>query len=108
MDLRGIAMPGEERNKLAGERISESARLCVDGDMTVLDASRLMRSYRVATLVVAEYSAGAWVATGVLSARDIVTRVIAAGLDPSVVTAGDITWPECHSASVCDRGPDCP
>jgi CBS domain-containing protein len=36
---------------------------------------------------------------GVVTARDIVTRVVAAELDASVLTAGDISWSDGPAAS---------
>jgi CBS domain-containing protein len=74
--------------------VPERTRICVDRDTTVLEASRLMRSFGVEELVVADRPVSSWVPVGIVSAQDIVTRVIAADLDPSVLTAGDIAWPE--------------
>lgn len=68
--------------------------ICIDGDTTVLTASRLMRSFEVEELVVTNRSSNALVPAGIVSARDIVTRVIARQLDPTVLTAGDIAWTE--------------
>ena len=42
------------------------------------------------------------VPVGIVSARDIVTRIIAPGLDPSVFTAGDIAWSGMARAKVSD------
>ena len=75
---------------------------CVDQDTTILGVSRLMRNFRVAELVVTHQPRGAFVAVGLVSASGIVTRIIAAGLDPGVMTAGDIAWPEANVA----RGSD--
>ena len=65
---------------------------CIDREATIEEASRVMRDQRVDELVVTETSEGTPVAAGILSAHDIVTRVVALGLEPSVVTAGDILW----------------
>lgn len=65
---------------------------CIDREATIEEASRVMRDQRVDALVVTETSEGTPVAAGIVSAHDIVTRVIAVGLEPSVVTAGDILW----------------
>jgi hypothetical protein len=51
-----------------------------------------MRRYGVQELVVAQRANGAWVAVGVVFARDIVNRVVATELDANVMTAGDIAW----------------
>ena len=51
-----------------------------------------MRLQKIDQVVVTERAAGASVPIGILSASDIVTRVVAFGLDSSVVTAGDLLW----------------
>ena len=66
--------------------------VCVDTEASILAACRLMREQRVQQLVVTAHREGASRAIGVVSARDIITRVVALGLDASVVTAGDIVW----------------
>jgi CBS domain-containing protein len=62
----------------------------VDGNATVADASRVMREWNVDRVVVTEARQGAPVPVGVLSARDVVDRVVALDLDASVVTAADV------------------
>jgi CBS domain-containing protein len=66
--------------------------ICVDRDTTILEVSRLMRKNRVGELVVTEWQNGKPAVAGVLSARDIVTRVVAPELDAAVLTAGDLLW----------------
>ena len=66
----------------------------VDRELSVLETSRLMRSSGAAELLVTVEAGGTLVPLGIVSAHDIVTRIVAAGLDPAVLTAGDITWPE--------------
>lgn len=73
-------------------KVARRQPLCIDREATIAEASRVMRDQRVDALVVTEASEGSPVAAGILSAHDIVTRVIAVGLEPSVVTAGDILW----------------
>lgn len=51
-----------------------------------------MRLQKIDQVVVTEREAGASMPIGILSASDIVTRVVAFGLDSSVVTAGDLLW----------------
>jgi CBS domain-containing protein len=70
----------------------ESKPVCVDQDTTILNASRLMRIYETEQLVVTQRPGDARVPLGIVSAHDIVTRIVAAGLDPAVMTAGDIVW----------------
>jgi CBS domain-containing protein len=66
--------------------------VCVDQDTTILNASRLMRIYETEQLVVTQRPRDVRVPLGLVSARDIVIRIVAAGLDPAVMTAGDIVW----------------
>ena len=62
----------------------------VDRNTSVFEASKLMRKAGTAKLLVTRETDGVLLALGVVTASDFVTRVIAAGLDPSVLTAGDI------------------
>jgi CBS domain-containing protein len=69
--------------------------VCIACDASVEDASRLMREQRADKLVVVGPDLrqdGVRVPAGIISAQDIVTRVIAVGLDPAVLTAGDLVW----------------
>src|SRR4051812_29116413 len=82
-----------------GAAVSSSvvAPLHVDQELSVLEASKLMGQRRVEALLVIERREPTSVPLGLVTARDIVTRVIAAGLDPAVVTVGDIAWPDVKS-----------
>jgi CBS domain-containing protein len=62
----------------------------IDGDATVADASRVMRERHVDRVTVTQARDGAAVPVGELSAREIVDRVVAVGLDARVVTASDV------------------
>lgn len=64
----------------------------------MLDASKLMRASGATELLVVDTSSGTLFAFGILTANNIVTRVIAAEIDPAVVTAGDIAWAEMVAA----------
>lgn len=57
---------------------------------TVVEAARLMREYHVGDLVVVDESEGRRVPVGIVTDRDIVVCVLALGLDPAVLTVGDI------------------
>jgi CBS domain-containing protein len=57
---------------------------------TVVEAARLMREHHVGDLVVVDGSGGRRVPVGIVTDRDIVVGVLALGLDPAVLTVGDI------------------
>jgi CBS domain-containing protein len=62
----------------------------VHRDASIAYASRLMRAFGTSELQVVSEAGGRPEALGVLTAGDIVTRVLAVGLDPAVLTAGDL------------------
>lgn len=62
----------------------------VDRNASVFEASQLMRKSGATELLVTRETNGKLLALGVVTAGDFVTRVIAAGLDPAVLTTGDI------------------
>jgi CBS domain-containing protein len=70
----------------------------VDRELSIVQASRLMSESGAEELLVTDQAEGALVAVGIVTARNIVTRVIAAGLDPEVLTAGDIAWSDAAGA----------
>jgi CBS domain-containing protein len=60
-------------------------------DITVAAASKLMRHGHVGSLVIVEQmNGGKRVPVGIVTDRDIIVEVIATGLDPAVITVGDI------------------
>jgi len=60
-------------------------------ETTVAAASKLMRHGHVGSLVVVDsMNGGKRVPVGIVTDRDIVVEVIATGLDPAVLTVGDI------------------
>lgn len=82
------------QNSVANGEIARLERSHVDRGASVLEASKLMRRSGKSELIVTRETSGMLVPLAVLTAKDIVTRVIAAELDPAVVTTGDIAWPE--------------
>jgi len=64
----------------------------IDSRATIADASRLMHDAKADELIVTEQVDGRAMPRGVLRPRDIVVRVLGVGLDPSVITVGDIVW----------------
>jgi CBS domain-containing protein len=65
-----------------------------------------MRVQQVDYVVVTEPANDVRIPLGIVSARDIVTRVVALGLDSSVVTAGDLLWSPPAPARVSDSVPE--
>ena len=76
--------------------------VCIDRDATVVAAGRLMRDEQVDELVVTEPRQGKAAPAGILSAREIVTRVLACGLDARVLTVGDLLWTRLPVVRVTD------
>ena len=81
-----------------GESV-ESTLTQVDHQASVLEGSRLMRNCGTNELLVVDKSRRGHFTFSVLTANDIVTRVVAAGLDPTVMTMGDIAW---RGAAIAD------
>jgi len=80
--------------------------VCIDREANILVASNLMRIYQVEDLVVTDQRGGKLVPRGILSARDIVTRIVATELDPIVLTVGDMMWSNLLVAKVTDTASD--
>ena len=59
-------------------------------DMSILEASRLMREHHVGSLIIVEEVSGHARPTGILTDRDIVIEVIAKDVSPTGVTVGDV------------------
>ena len=62
--------------------------------MSVVDAAQLMRAHHVGDLVVVEEKDGRNHPVGIVTDRDIVVEVVAAGVDPDALRVGDIMGPE--------------
>lgn len=67
-------------------------------ETSVQEAAELMRHHHVGDLVVVEQPNGERIPVGIITDRDIVISVIALGLDPSSILAGDIMSPELMTA----------
>ena len=74
------------------ESIANDGLAQVDRETSVLEASKLMRKLHTTEVLVVDKSNGLPFIFCILTANDIVTRVIAAELDPTVMTTGDIAW----------------
>jgi len=79
---------------------------CIDREASVASACRMMREQRVGEIVVTDNLDGKPVPAGIVSARDIVTRIIAVELDPAAVTVGDILWISARPATPAESVPE--
>jgi CBS domain-containing protein len=82
--------------------ICTSDTICCTRDETVQGAAMLMRRHHVGDLVVVDHDDGGNVPVGILTDRDIVMAVIAPGLDPASLLAGDIMSDDLLTASEHD------
>lgn len=73
----------------AGEVCTRSVTLAF-GSTTLAGAARLMRENHVGSLVVVQETSGLRVVVGMLTDRDVVTAVVAPGLDPDVLRVEDV------------------
>mgnify|MGYP005848206501 CR=1 FL=1 len=71
-------------------------------DATVAQAAQLMREFHVGDLVVVDESGGRRIPAGIVTDRDVVIGVVAPGLDPAILTAGDIMSGELITARESD------
>ena len=62
--------------------------------LPVTEAARLMRSHHVGDLVVVEEKGGRKHPVGIVTDRDIVVEVVAAGVNPDALKVGDIMGPD--------------
>jgi CBS domain-containing protein len=62
--------------------------------LSVVDAALLMRKHHVGDLVVVEEKNGSRHPVGIVTDRDIVVEVVAAGVNPDALKVGDIMGPE--------------
>lgn len=62
----------------------------IDAGMSVRDAAQLMREKHIGTLVVVEQPNSEQVPVGIVTDRDIVLSVIAAGVDARMLSVGDV------------------
>jgi CBS domain-containing protein len=62
--------------------------------LSVVEAAQLMRKHHVGDLVVVDDRGGQKHPVGVVTDRDIVVEVVAAGVNPDALKVGDIMGPE--------------
>ncbi len=64
--------------------------VCATRGTTVTEAASLMRQHHVGDLVIVENRDGKRMPVGIVTDRDIVVEVVAAGIDPSELKLGDL------------------
>ena len=62
----------------------------VTRNSTITEAASLMRQHHIGALVVVDETSAGTVPVGVLTDRDVVLEIVAAGLSPAAVTVGEI------------------
>jgi CBS domain-containing protein len=72
-------------------------------DTGVDEAARLMREHHVGSLVVVDETAMGRKPAGIVTDRDIVIEVVAAGVAPATVRVGEIMGPELAMAQETDE-----
>ena len=64
--------------------------VCATRETTVTEAANLMRQQHVGDVIIVEQRGGKQVPVGIVTDRDIVVEVIAAGIDPRLLKLGDL------------------
>ena len=75
------------------KELCNRALVAVGRDDTVFKAAELMRENHVGDVLVTEVKQDKTLPVGIVTDRDIVVEVVAPGLDPKVITVGDIMVP---------------
>jgi CBS domain-containing protein len=68
--------------------------IVVAPETTISEAAQLMRQHHVGDVVVVTEAGGRRQPVGIVTDRDVVVEVVATGLDPAVLTVGDIMVPD--------------
>lgn len=66
----------------------------VTRETPVAEVAQLMRSHHVGDVIVVMEEGGQRIPLGIVTDRDVVVEVVAPGLDPATLTAGEIMAPE--------------
>jgi CBS domain-containing protein len=64
--------------------------VCATRETTVTEAAALMRQHHIGDVIIVEERGGKRVPVGIVTDRDIVVEVIAAGVDPNQLKLGDL------------------
>ena len=73
--------------------------VCAHRKMTIEEAAQLMRSRHVGDVIVVDSTARGPVPVGIVTDRDIVVEIVAAGLEPRQISLGDINGADLITAS---------
>ena len=77
--------------------------VCASRETTVAQAAKLMRQHHVGDVVVIDRPDAERMPIGIVTDRDIVVEVVALGVDPNMVTLGDLmSWGELVTARESD------
>jgi CBS domain-containing protein len=68
--------------------------ITADVETSIYEAAQLMRHHHVGTVVAIRKNGSREYPVGIITDRDIVLEIVAPGLDPEVLTIGDIMSPE--------------
>jgi CBS domain-containing protein len=64
--------------------------VCATRETTVIEAAKLMRQHHIGDVIIVETHDGKRIPVGIVTDRDIVVEVIAAGIDPRLLKLGDL------------------
>jgi CBS domain-containing protein len=64
--------------------------VCATRETTVTEAASLMRKHHIGDVIIVERRDGKPIPVGIVTDRDIVIEVVAAGIDPSLLKLGDL------------------
>jgi CBS domain-containing protein len=90
------------RTSVSKDEASGDKLTYIDREASVLEASKLMRKSGKTELLVTDQVDGMLLPLSIVTANDIVRRVIALDLDPAVLTTGDIAWSGLEDADPSD------
>lgn len=81
--------------------------VCAGRATTVMAAARLMREHHVGDIIIVDQADAERMPIGIVTDRDVVVEVIAAGIDPNAVTLGDlVSWGELATVQESDTYAD--
>jgi CBS domain-containing protein len=75
---------------------------CCTGNVTILEAARLMRQHHSGDLVVIDDTDGDRIPVGIITDRDIVIEVVGKGLDPAKTTVASVMSTQLVVADSCE------